>query len=242
MKLQESVVSQNNLIEEDRDTRRNAVNRTAYRLMLALALLFVPCLHAGAIRIEPPSLTKTNGPIFVSIAIEGLGAQSLGAWDLQLAFNPGVISFNSVVFGDPTLGDQLDLSIPPFGSIQGSDSSVPGLVRLFELSLESPSVLNSLQADAFVLATLTFDAVGVGLTPITFDMFLLSDADGNQLVASASGAVVDVVPEPSASTLIGSGLFALALVSTGIRVRKSRRMCSAAGRLSWEGLPRGVKS
>ena len=220
------------------------MNRTAYRLMLALALLFVPCLHAGAIRIEPPSLTKTNGPIFVSIAIEGLGAHSLGAWDLQLAFNPGVISFNSVVFGDPTLGDQLDLSIPPFGSIQGSDSSVSGLVQLFELSLDSPSVLNSLQADAFVLATLTFDAVGVGLTPITFDMFLLSDADGNQLqlVASPSGAVVDVVPEPSASTLIGSGLFALALVSTGIRVRKSRRMCSAAGRLSWEGLPRGVKS
>ncbi len=85
------------------------------------------------------------------------------------------------------------------------------MVHLFQLSLDTPAELNQLQAGQFMLATLLFDAIGAGQSPLTFTVSALGDAGGNPLTADVVGtAVVDVtkIPEPSTLLLLGSGLLA----------------------------------
>lgn len=49
-----------------------------------------------------------GAPADVAITISGLGdgtAPSLGTFDLVIDFDPAVLSFSNVSFGDPVLGD-----------------------------------------------------------------------------------------------------------------------------------------
>ena len=66
-----------------------------------------------------------------------------------------------------------------------------------------------MQADSFILATLTFDAIAPQVSALTFDAVTLSDSLGNTLTATTSSGVI-AVPEPG--TL---ALFTIALVGLG---------------------------
>jgi hypothetical protein len=69
------------------------------------------------------------------------------------------LSFDHLVFGDPILGDQLDLA--GWSSVNGSMLGL-GTVNLFEASVDDPNDLNNLQPATFTLAILTFNTVGFG--------------------------------------------------------------------------------
>jgi hypothetical protein len=48
----------------------------------------------------------------LNIFISGLGdgtAPSLSTFDLDISFDPTILAFSTAVFGDPILGDQLDI-------------------------------------------------------------------------------------------------------------------------------------
>jgi PEP-CTERM motif-containing protein len=195
---------------------------TGYVLVLGLTIsLSQSSVHAISLSFVPSSQTVTAGSSAdVAVRISGLGnltAPSLGAYDITIGFNTAVLSFNSVVYGDPVLGDQLDL----FGL--GSLTSTPpsaGSVELFELSLDSPSDLDSFQAPDFILARLTFNTLGVGTSSLTFSGVVLADAaNGDPLTAQLGTGSVTVegdrgtaipAPEPSSMLLIGLGLVLLA--------------------------------
>src|SRR5438874_1153733 len=54
---------------------------------------------------------QLGNPVMVSLMIQGLGdhtAPSLGTFDVNILFDPAILSFSTAVFGDPALGDQLD--------------------------------------------------------------------------------------------------------------------------------------
>lgn len=176
-----------------------------------LAVLCIPRLApALTIGFEPAGQVVTLGdPASVELRISGLGsgaAPSLGVFDLVVAFDPAILAFSGASFGDPLLGDQLDLF--GLGSITDVDAGLPGSVRLFELSLDLATDLDTLQASAFTLATLTFDTIGLGTSTLDLSVASLGDAYGAPLVANLDRGSVAAVPEPSAALAFLLGLLA----------------------------------
>ena len=106
-------------------------------------------------------------------------------------------------------GDQLDIF--GLGSIQATTVGT-GTVNLFELSLDSATDLNDLQAGSFVLATLTYELLARGTSPLDITSAVLSDAFGEPLEADVSGGTINAqsVPEPATIFLVGSGLLGIA--------------------------------
>jgi hypothetical protein len=167
--------------------------------------------HAITIGFDPVSQNVSLGsPAVVDLFISGLGdltAPSLSTFDLDVTFDSSILSFSSAAYGDPVLGDQLDLF--GFGSIITTTPGA-GYVNLFELSLDSIDDLNNLQAGAFTLATLTFDTIGIGTSPLGLSVNALGDENGDSLDAYIQSGSVNVrgnaVPEPGTLLLVCSGL------------------------------------
>ncbi len=180
------------------------------RFMSQACLFIIALCAAGPLAADSVSLTLTpeSSPVDVGnnvdilVGISGLGdPQNLAAYDLTVDYNSALFSFTSVVFGDPSHGDQLNLSTPPFGTIT---SFLPGsgTIEFNEASLDSPGTLDA-QLPTFVLATLQFQAIGTGTGTFSFDApdVVLSDAIGNSISDALGSARVQVegasaVPEP----------------------------------------------
>jgi hypothetical protein len=188
------------------------------RIALALTLGFEPASQ----------VVSVGDPAAVELRISGLGssvAPSLGVFDLFVSFDPAILSFGGVSFGDPTLGDQLDLF--DLGSLTVVDAGLSGAVRLFELSLDSAADLDALQADAFTLATLSFDTLQVGTSALLLSIAALGDAHGAPLSAALETGLVTVVPEPQATLLFLVGLL---VVRRATRARATERAALVAHR------------
>ncbi len=184
-------------------------------LALVLATMFA-LASAGPARavlltLDPAAQTVgTGASVALDLNVSGLSdfaAPSLGAWDVDIDFDPTILSFTGAIFGN-----QLDLF--GLGGINGV-FDLGGIIDIFEVSLDLASDLDTLQAGAFTLATLSFDAIGVGTSALTITIDDLSDADGAALGALASGASVTVtapvsVPEPGTYLLFFFGLAGIA--------------------------------
>jgi hypothetical protein len=142
----------------------------------------------------------------------GLGSgTALGAYDLNIGFDSALLSFSKVTFGDPTLGDQLDLSHSDLNAPTATPSQ--GNVNLIEFSLDDPATLISQQASSFTLALLSFNTIAAGTSPITLSVNSLSDANAIDIPNTITNGSVTVqpVPLPGAFLLFMSGILAFPL-------------------------------
>jgi hypothetical protein len=125
----------------------------------------------------------------VDIFISGLGAgipPSVGAFDLDVSFDPAILSPTGVAFG-PFLGI-------PFVDALVDATFPPGVIDLAEVSLLPSADLDLLQPAAFPFATLFFDTLALGTSPLTFSLVIVDDAFGGKLditTGSGSGAAVE---------------------------------------------------
>jgi hypothetical protein len=179
--------------------------------LIAALLLSTSGFAESAITLGVTPLSQSASSIGVGITISGLGAgeaPSLGSYDLDLNFDDSHLEYVGTRFGDPVLGDELD--VLDFGAnVTSVGSSGSGVLNLFELSFDSPEDLNTLQADNFILAVVTFNFLQAGSSPLSLVVNALGDADGNALTASVSSATVAPVPLPSAFWLMATGLAAV---------------------------------
>ncbi|MGI9342509.1 MAG: cohesin domain-containing protein [Gammaproteobacteria bacterium] len=177
------------------------------RYILAALLYVAGAVQAATLSVSPANQSVgPSGTAQVAITVSGLtanGAPSLGVYDFTLTYDPAVISFTSVSYGDPGLGNQLALSTPSF---QASNTGTSGAAQIIESSLDSPAILDGGQAGAFTLAILTFDAVGPGTSALNLTGVTLGDADANALPAILVGGSLTVVPLPAAAWLFASAL------------------------------------
>ncbi len=188
----------------------------------ALSILAIGLLSASSaaqaisLSFDPPSHDVPVGsPVAVNLVISGLAdaaAPSLGSFDLDLVYDPLLLVLTGVAFGDPVLGDQLDLA--GFGSISGFDGSLAGTLNLFEISIDLVTDLDALQAGSFTLATLSFDALAAGTSflEIASASLKLGDSLGDPLSSDLTPGSITVIPEPAAVTLTLIGILLLALV------------------------------
>lgn len=196
-------------------------------LVVLALVVFGGLSRADAITLSLDPVTQDAGVgslVNVAVVISGLtaaGPPSLGAFDISIGFAPGILGTPAAVFGD-----QLDVG--GFGSVTIVDTSVPGAVSIAEVSLDTPAALNTLQADSFTLATLTFFAIGAGTTPLSLALNApLADAEGAALsdILFVNGSVTVIgaaVPEPTTAILLVCAVAGLAAVSS-LATRRMRR-------------------
>lgn len=148
----------------------------------AASLEFVPSLHN----------TTVGNTVNIAVRISGLGNQvapSLGVFDINVVYDSSILSLSSAIYGDPILGDQLDIN--GIGSIK-TTTPTTGSINLFELSLDPASVLDSQQAGEFILANLSFNTLAIGNSSLTFNVNSLGDSAGNPISTSLSSGAIHV--------------------------------------------------
>jgi len=182
-----------------------------FRLSLSAALFCAVgfnAANASTVTLVPSESTVAVGDtVSVDLNVSGLGADvapSLGTYDITIDF-PANFTFDNVVFGDPSLGDQLGA-----GALT---ETIPGSsdIELIEVSLDTVAALNLAQPDAFTLAVLSFTANTPGSGSFSLNNITLGDASGKALGSSVSNTTIGAVssvPEPS-TILPLCGLLAL---------------------------------
>jgi len=171
-------------------------------LTLALSLGMGVSAVAGTISISP-NIGVVNGTGSVDVIVSNL-ADILTLYDLTLTYDPTLVQVSNVNFGGFLGG--------PADSLQES-TPISGSLNLFELSFLDDPALTTLQPNSFRLATVTFQALSFGTSPLSItvnDLFgagglalpTQSVSDGQLEVSVGTG----VVPEPGTWLLMVSGL------------------------------------
>lgn len=197
---------------------------------LVLAGLSNLALALPTISFNPtPAFGGIGGSIFVDLVWNGDGANYIGDFDVDIAYDGSIVSLAGAdvdpQFGVDTFGCGYDGFFCDY-----SDS--PGLVNIFEVSFDSVADLTANQdglGNSFVLATLEFIGLTDGITTLALSENAVGNAYGlpfehvltDGLICVGTGSEncpIDNVPEPAAFYLLAMGLVTTLLARRKLRV------------------------
>jgi hypothetical protein len=189
-------------------TLRNVATRGSLALAAAalLTALAAPATaQVPTLVFTPDSATVGLGQTLMLdvVLVDRPGATPLGFFDIDIVFNPAILSFAGLslgnALGDIGLGEAIDSSLPP--------DLLGGVVNLSMLSL-----LADLPAQPMspVLGRVSFSAIGLGDGGIGFGFAKLESLSGEVIAFNLGDAAVSVVPEPATAWLLGLGALMLA--------------------------------
>jgi Cohesin domain/PEP-CTERM motif len=175
-------------------------------LLAAATIAWSQPAGAVAIGFDPasPVTVSSGSTLNVDIVVSALGTDIVAAYDLDVTYDMALLAPVDVVFGS-LLGDGID-------SIQGSDldTSMVGVVDLFEVSLLSDDDLFTLQGGGPVtVATLVFDVLADGEAAFGFIFDDFNDVKGRENRVIIPGREPSL-PEPGSLVILVLGLAGLA--------------------------------
>jgi len=160
--------------------------------LVGIALFAAGGVADAAIDLHFMPLSQTADAIEIGLTISGLGDAALGTYDFNIQFDPTRLAFAGVVFGDPVLGDELDV-FDLGGNSTAADVLGPGVLNLFESSLDNAADLQALQADSFTLAIIRFEVLSGGSSQLGLLINGLADAGGDGLSANTAPLTINPV-------------------------------------------------
>lgn len=196
------------------------VNWICY-LIFILGSMYMGASSATLLSFSPSTNTVNVGDTFdVDVVISDLYAadgsrEIVSAFDLDVLYDSAVLNATGVTFGT-SLGDEFFFEVfnfPPVFLSGGVDFAAVSYLFDFELLGLQPN-------DNFTLATLSFDAIGAGVSSLMFDPVAfpgvdVKGLDANRLDLSTLQGTVTVVstavPEPGILLLMLSGLLSLGI-------------------------------
>lgn len=197
------------------------------RAFLALGCLSVaaePSYALPAVNVGSSAASGVVGSAWtVSFDISALGGganQSLSGFDIDINYDPALLSLIGFSFVNPTTHDvQLDLveagKWPLFADVADLGG---GVLDAYAVSGNSASVLDAQQLDAFRFLSLNFVALATGSALVSLDTndpnLIFTDSDVNQMSVDFqhTSARFEIrpsggqVPEPATWLLVGLGL------------------------------------
>lgn len=172
--------------------------------VLAAAVLSALCI--GAAQADPvislnvgPNPAAVGNTVLVNVVISG--AVDLYAYQFSLLFNPAVLQATGSTEG----------AFLPTG---GTTFFVPGMVdnTLGAVNFTVGTLLGTLPGvnGGGTLATLSFNATGLGTSTLGFRDVLVLDSELLDVTTQVQGSSVSVVPEPGSWLMLGLGLAGVA--------------------------------
>ena len=172
-------------------------------ILLLVCIAQAPVAHAVLLSVQPDTTFAANGDLVsLDIVVSGLGnfgPDSLGAFDVFMGYDATVLSFSGYslnnLLGD--LGGQ---------AIDSSAGDLGGSVNIAEVSLLAAAMLDALQPDEFIMASLNFDVLDLAIGATTELSILpgavLSSAFGQPL--SVTGGLSATIEGRAAVPLMGT--------------------------------------
>jgi len=176
------------------------------RIFAALFLGVVSTQAAFAVPVLSTSATPSPAVQGSSVAVKVMiaGIADLYGYQLTLSFNPSVLQATGV-----TEGAFLGTGGTTFFSGGTINNTTGSISFLFDTLIGVPTGVTG----SGVLATVNFNAVSAGTSPLTFsDVLFLNSASTDIAVQLANGSLqVVAIPEPATVLMLGMGLAGLAL-------------------------------
>ena len=207
--------------------------------LITLAVAFLGILlsqqtFAVTISFQPETQNVNLGDTpTINLIISDLGdhkSVSLSTFDLDLLFDPNVLGIDTTDGDGDGVIDNVDIDprsqLDIYGWHQNYLSArltASGVLNIYDLSFDTESDLNNYQDGSFPLATVTFNAIGVGTSILSINpaTLRLGDAAGNSLTASLANGSINVTPVPIPTTCL---LMSVSLIGLW-KLKRKKRSC-----------------